>query len=167
MCVVCTLLLWLSCTGLQFSHLQWLSLPYGQGLVPVLLREPWAQVGSDQVFARDVVTPNCRVLSLYCPLRRFHWQVGPAVMPVICSQPFAGAAVELACVVTIASPSCRGHFEVLVPVGLIEHCHVCDTALDGLLPRVCWMRQIFRKMKRSGAQYWQGQQTLYSLTIPQ
>lgn len=72
---VCTLLLQLSCFCLHFSHLQWLSLPVLWRVWSLCqcasLGLTWAWVWSDQVFARAAVTPNCRALSLWGPLRFF------------------------------------------------------------------------------------------------
>ena len=78
MCVVYTLLFWLSHICLQSSCLQRLSLPISTGFCPCVVTGPvWDHFGlelsqSNQAFARDAVAPNCRALSLCCLLRSAH-----------------------------------------------------------------------------------------------
>ena len=92
-----------------------------QGLVPVLLVNhsraafslSWVRSGVFQ----SSVSPNCRVLSLCCPLKSLHWWAGPAVRLYVCPQPPVGVTVRLVSVVIIPSPQERSCFEVvLTPV---------------------------------------------------
>ena len=50
------------------------------------------------MFVRAVVALNCKVLSLFWPLRSFHWWVGSLVRPGVCLQPAGRAIVVLVCV---------------------------------------------------------------------
>lgn len=70
------------------------------------------------MFTRRVVALNCKVLSLCCSLRNFHWEAGSAVIPDVCPQPIGGASVRPMCVVIFSSSWYRSHFGVvLAPVG--------------------------------------------------
>lgn len=68
--------------------------------------------GSDRMFSRAVVAPNCRALSHCCPLG-FHWWLVPAVRPDACPQPTTGAAVQLVCAVIFPSPLGRSPLAAL------------------------------------------------------
>lgn len=98
LCVLCALLLWLSCDCLQSNHLQWLPLlvmgRFGVCVVsgPVWSCLGWTSVGLDKSFARNVVSLNFRVLSLHCLLRGFHWWAGLVAIPNVCPQPPPRAA---------------------------------------------------------------------------
>ena len=93
LCVLCALLLWLSCDCLQSNHLQWLPLlvmgRFGVCVVsgPVWSCLGWTSVGLDKSFARNVVSLNFRVVSLHCLLRGFHWWAGLVAIPNVCPQP--------------------------------------------------------------------------------
>ena len=64
----------------------------------------------------------------------------------ICPQPTAGAAVELVCVMIFLSPQRRSQFgAVQASVRLLTRCQICDAAVDGLLLRVCWRGQVYRR----------------------
>ena len=85
-------------------------------------------VGSDQVFARDVVALNYRMLSLCCPLRSF--LVGWGLQSDVCPWPAVAATFALLCVVLFCSPRGRNHFGVvLAPFGGLAHCQACGTTL--------------------------------------
>lgn len=95
MCVVCVLLLWLSCVCLQTSHLQWLFACCRQSLVPGLLGQSRAALGlswGNQVLAKDVVTLNYRLLPLYCPLRNLG---GQGLLPDLMSAPTPMLGLQL------------------------------------------------------------------------
>lgn len=106
-----------------------------QNVVPVLLKiQSGATLGlcwSDHMpalssFARTVVIVNCRALSLQCPLRGFHWCVGPIVRQDVFSQSV-----------------CWGNNDPEPPVSL---CCPCELLLMGrassqikcLPPTHCW-----------------------------
>ena len=74
-----------------------------KGLAPVLLVGqsglPWAWVEADQAHTRDLVALNCSALSLFCPLRSFHWQRGLQSnlmsVPIPCMEPQLDWCVSL------------------------------------------------------------------------
>lgn len=87
---------------------------------------------SDEVFVRDAVSLNCRVLSLCCPLRSFCWWVESTVRPCLTSTHCWGCS----------GTGMRGCLPLFVgqellwsgaaPAGAactFAHCHTCGTAL--------------------------------------
>ena len=124
----------------------------GQDLVSVLLS---GQSGAAlslsciQMFARTVVSLNCRALSMYYLLRVFHSSVGLIVIQDICLQPIPRAAVEPLYIFVFPSPQSRSHFRMVwAPVGLFVQCHACRAVLDRLLPSgAYWMGQIYIRMQ--------------------
>ena len=97
--------------------------------------------------ARTAVMPTPRVLYL----GDFCWWAGPAVRPTVCLQPTSRATVGLVCGVIFLSSQDRSHFGLsLAP--LIAACTLPHggAALDGLLPRACWMRWVCRRIQGQG-----------------
>ena len=152
-CVVCALLLWLSHFCLQSSHLRWLFLPVmGRVFVPVL----WASLGlpcgleSHQAFARDAVAANCSALCLCCALTNLHWWVGPTVKPLF-SQPHRWGSSRTGMWLSSFLPQATVTLGWCWPLsGLLTHCQVCGTILDGLQPRVYWRGHTYLQNKPAG-----------------
>lgn len=121
---------------------------------------PWYSAESDHMLTIDSVAPNCRVLSLCCPLRRFLWwsgtcnQISPLLGPKSdwSSFPLPGAGVTWPiwcrrgggkwCLPTPlflvkSTPGISAPLNMLIISKLLSLSHIPQTAVSVLY--LCWL----------------------------
>lgn len=88
-------------------------------------------------YLQGAAAPNCSVLSLCCPLSSFHWWAGVQSDQLSAPSPLLGLKSDWCVWLFSSLPRAETSLEWCWPMlGLLAHCQVCSTALDGLQPKV-------------------------------